>query len=149
MATGPCQAGFAGTHYYIYLRGRGEGGEVPPYDFWKVFRSDLAVGQCTLLWPYLVLKISCSFRLNLFKTPISRQDWPMILRLFLCYLLLFLNSWTNGTKGDPAIHQPITALTMSLQRLELEPERVQPQSSLICTAHMCRSNNFVPGDESG
>jgi hypothetical protein len=21
MATGPCQAGFAGTHYYIYLEG--------------------------------------------------------------------------------------------------------------------------------
>jgi hypothetical protein len=21
MATGPCQAGFAGTHYYIYLGG--------------------------------------------------------------------------------------------------------------------------------
>jgi hypothetical protein len=73
----------------------------------------------------------------------------MILKLFLCYLLLFLNSWINGTKGISAIHQPITTLTMSLQRLELEPERVQPQSSLICTAHMCRSNNSVPGDESG
>jgi hypothetical protein len=38
----------------------------------------------------------------------------MILKPFLCYVLLFLNSWINGTKGDPAIHQPITALTMSL-----------------------------------
>ena len=24
MATGPCQAGFAGSHYYIYLKGGGE-----------------------------------------------------------------------------------------------------------------------------
>jgi hypothetical protein len=28
MATGPCQAGFAGTHYYIYLEG-GTRGRVP------------------------------------------------------------------------------------------------------------------------
>jgi hypothetical protein len=26
MTTGPCQASFTGTHYYIYLGGVGEGG---------------------------------------------------------------------------------------------------------------------------
>ena len=93
--------------------------------------GNLAITALSYLKNFLL-----SFQLNLFKTPISRQDWPMILKLFLCYLLLFLNSWINGTKGDPAIHQPITALTMSLQRLELEPERVQSNRALSAP-HTC------------
>jgi hypothetical protein len=31
MAVGPCQAGFAGTHYYIYLGGGGGRVELPPF----------------------------------------------------------------------------------------------------------------------
>jgi len=40
MATGPCQAGFAGTHHYIYLGGRRERSGKDPFK--PFFESRLA-----------------------------------------------------------------------------------------------------------